>query len=134
MNTTSFKNITRAVLFLIIFFFASMVVFAQRNSLEKEQHKKDLAELSYPKPGKYSNVKLEYKIIPALNNTFGYDIYEDEKLLIHQSTIPGMPGYEGYKTKALAEKAAQLVIQKIKKGEMPPAISIVEKKKLQAIY
>ena len=134
MKTTSFKNITRAVFLLIIFFFVSMTVFAQQNPLVKEQYKEDRAELSFPKPGLFSNTKLEYKIIPALNNTFGYDIYADGKLLIHQSNIPGMPGIEGYKTKAHAEKAAQQVIQKIKKGEMPPALSIVKKKKLAAIY
>jgi len=134
MKTNSFKNITRAVFLLIIFFFVSMAVFAQQNSLVVEQHKEDPALSLFLQPGQLSNTKLEYKIINALNNTFGYAIYSDGKLLIKQSTIPGMPGNEGFKTKALAEKAAQLVIQKIKKGEMPPAISIIEKKKLHAIY
>lgn len=39
MKTTSFKNITRAVLLLIIFFFVSMAVFARQNPQVKEQHK-----------------------------------------------------------------------------------------------
>lgn len=37
MNTTSFKNITRAVLLLMIFFFVSMAVFARQNPLVNEQ-------------------------------------------------------------------------------------------------
>ena len=48
MKTTSFKNITRAVLFLIMFFFVSMAVFAQRNSLGKVQHKEVIRYTTEP--------------------------------------------------------------------------------------
>ena len=44
-----------------------------------------------------------------------------------------MPGNEGFKTKADAEKVAQLVITKIKKGEMPPTVSVEEMKKLKVV-
>ena len=44
-----------------------------------------------------------------------------------------MPGNEGFKTKADAEKVAQLVIDKIRKGEMPPTVTIKEMKKLKVI-
>jgi hypothetical protein len=44
-----------------------------------------------------------------------------------------MPGNEGFKTKADAEKVAKLVIDKIKRGEMPPTVSVEEMKKLQVI-
>ena len=53
--------------------------------------------------------------------------------MIHQTSAPGLPGNEGFKTKTDAEKVAQLVIDKIEKGEMPPTISIDEIKKLNAI-
>ena len=42
-----------------------------------------------------------------------------------------MPGNEGFKTKADASKVAQLVIGKIKKGEMPPTVTIEEMQKLK---
>jgi hypothetical protein len=76
-----------------------------------------------------TNTKLTYKIIDAPDHTFCYDIYADGKLMIHQTSIPAVPGNEGFKTKADAEKVAQLVIAKIKKGEIPPTISIEEMKK-----
>jgi len=57
----------------------------------------------------------------------------DGRLMIHQSSAPGLPGNEGFKTKADAEKVAKLVISKIKKGEMPPTVSIEEMKKLKVI-
>lgn len=90
-------------------------------------------EIQFPKASQFSKTKLTYRIIPALNKTFAYDVYADGKLMIHQTSIPAMPGNEGFKTKAAAEKVALLVIEKIKKGEMPPTVSIEEMRKLKAI-
>ncbi len=70
--------------------------------------------------------QLIYKIIDVTEHTFGYDIYKDGKLLIHQPTIPTIAGSKGFITKDAAEKVAQLVLNKIKKGEMPPTITIQE--------
>lgn len=79
------------------------------------------------------NKKLTYRIINGVNNTYCYDIYAEDKLMIHQPSIPGLPGNEGFKTKKSAENVAQLVIDKIKKGEMPPSVTVEEMKKLNAI-
>ncbi len=70
-----------------------------------------------------------YQIIAAINNTWGYDIYSDNRLIIHQPTIPGMPGNEGFNTKADAENVARLVIEKVNKGEIPPTVTEEELKK-----
>ena len=64
-----------------------------------------------------------YKIIPAPNNTWGYNILRDNKIFIHQPNRPGLPGNEGFSAKEDAIKVARLVIAKIKKGEMPPTVS-----------
>ena len=53
--------------------------------------------------------------------------------MIHQTSAPALPGNEGFKTKKDASKIALLVIDKIRKGEMPPTISIDEMKKLNVI-
>ena len=45
--------------------------------------------------------------------------------------MPGLPGAEGCRTKADAEKLAAFVIGKIQKGEMPPSITTEELKTLQ---
>jgi hypothetical protein len=84
----------------------------------------------FPEANDYANTNLTYKIIDAPNNTFCYDVFADGRLMIHQTSAPGLPGNEGFKAKADAEKVAQLVIDKIKKGEMPPTISTDELKKL----
>jgi len=53
--------------------------------------------------------------------------------MIHQTSAPALSGNEGFKTKKDAAKVALLVIEKVKKGEMPPTISIDEMKKLKVI-
>jgi len=65
-----------------------------------------------------------------LKNTFGYDISMEGKMMIHQPSIPGLPGNKGFDTKEQAEKVARLVMGKIEKGEMPPTVTTEELKNL----
>ena len=90
-------------------------------------------EVSFPSASQFANSKITYKIIPAANKTWCYDILADGKMMIHQPSAPGLPGNEGFKTKAAAQKVADLVIQKIKKGEMPPSITKEEMQKIGAL-
>ena len=77
--------------------------------------------------------ELNYKIIPSENCTWGYDIYANGKLFIHQVSIPALPGNAGFSTKASAEKVATKVIEKIKNGENPPSITVEEMKQMGVI-
>lgn len=86
-----------------------------------------------PAAGTYTNSKLTYKIIDAPGHTYCYDVLADGRLMIHQTSVPGLPGNKGFKTKADAEKVAKLVISKMQKGEMPPTVSIAEMQKLKVI-
>jgi len=92
------------------------------------------SEIKFPESSAFVNSKITYKIIDAASGTFCYDIFSDGKLLIHQPSVPGMPGNKGFKDKASAEKVADLVISKIKKGEMPPTVTTDEMKKVKAVY
>ena len=93
----------------------------------------DGSAAKFPEASAYANTKLTYKIIDAPKQTYGYDVFADGRLMIHQTSAPALPGNEGFKTKADATRVALLVIDKIKKGEMPPTISIDEMKKLNVI-
>lgn len=77
---------------------------------------------------------LEYKILCLENKTFGYNIYINSKLFLHQTTIPCLAGFNGFKNKEDAQKVAVNIISKIKNGEMPPAITEEELKKLNINY
>jgi Domain of unknown function (DUF4907) len=77
--------------------------------------------------------KLTFKIISADGGGFGYDIYSDGRMLIHQPGIPGMPGIVGFSRKEDSQKVAELVIKKLKRGETPPAVSEDELRALKVI-
>ncbi len=89
-----------------------------------------------PAPGKapaedpYKNAEITRKVIPSVNDTFGYDILVSGRPVIHQPSIPGLPGNEGFKTKEYARKVADLVVKKLRNNEMPPTVSVEEMKKL----
>lgn len=88
---------------------------------------------AFPSGETTKNTNITAKVIPSINNTWGYDISVGDKLMIHQLNIPGMPGNEGFKTQKAAQKVAYLVIGKMKKGEMPPSVTKEEMKKLKVI-
>ena len=72
-----------------------------------------------------------YKVIDAAAHTFGYDIYSDGRAIIHQPTIPSLPGNSGFLRRGDAEKVARLVIEKLQQGTMPPTIGARDLEKLK---
>ena len=93
----------------------------------------DSSAAKFPAASAYASTKLTYKIINAPKHTYCYDVFADGRLIIHQTSAPALPSNEGFKTKEDATKVALLVIDKIRKNEMPPTISIDEMKKLNVI-
>lgn len=57
---------------------------------------------------------------------FGYDIFIREKLLVHQTMVPGRPGTSGFNTEEGAGKTARLVAKKILDNIMPPTVTAHE--------
>ena len=72
----------------------------------------------------YANAEITIKILPSVNKTFGYDILLHGRPLVHQPTIPGLPGNEGFTTKKRAKTVAEYVVKKIRNNEMPPTVTI----------
>jgi hypothetical protein len=84
------------------------------------------AQAKLPEASAFADAVLEYRIIPAPNNTFGYEILGNGRLFVHQTNLPGLPGVEGCRTREDAEKLARFVTEKIRRGEMPPSVSPLE--------
>ena len=63
---------------------------------------------------KQKNFEYSFKLFESTDKTWGYDILKNNKLFIHQTTIPGLPGNSGIEKKSDAEKVARLVIEKLK--------------------
>jgi len=81
----------------------------------------------------YKDANLSFEFVASENNTWGYKILIEGSVIIVQPNKPGLPGNEGFKTKEKAQKTAELVIYKIRNGEMPPTITLVEMKNLNAL-
>ena len=121
------KSLAALILFCCM---SSTMLFAQAPSAPAQP---DSSAAKFPEATAYASTKLTYKIIDAPKHTHGYDVFADDRLMIHQTSVPALPGNEGFKTKEDATKVALLVIEKIKKGEMPPTVSIDEMKQLNVI-
>lgn len=61
---------------------------------------------------------IESKVYESANG-WGYDILVDNKLLIHQESVPGMSGHAGFPEKQQAIQTASLIINKMKHGQLP---------------
>jgi hypothetical protein len=123
------KNISQNMKFFILL--SLIVVFLTSNgqsSIDRNSRVNDSLLGETQKDIIYS-----FTIIQTVNNTWCYDIFKEGKRLIHQTSIPGLPGNEGFKNKSDAERVAQLVIEKLKKGEMPPSITADELKKMKIL-
>ncbi|MEJ1237131.1 DUF4907 domain-containing protein [Chryseolinea sp. T2] len=91
-----------------------------------KQEKETAAEQSAPLPDSASVAppsNFRYQIIEAPENTFGYDVYRDDALFIHQPHVPGVSGVKGFEQEGQAKKAAELMIDKMKNGVVPPTLS-----------
>jgi hypothetical protein len=127
LKTMKLQTPMKIIALILFQCFTATMLFAQAPA------QPDINSAKFPEAGAYANTKLTYKIIDATNHTFCYDVYADGRLIIHQTSIPALPGNEGFKTKTDSEKVALLVIDKIKRGEMPPTVSVEEMKKLKVI-
>jgi len=74
----------------------------------------------------YRNADLRVEIIPVLNNTYGYNILMNGRILIHQPHIPALPGNEGFMKKEDAQTVAEFLIHKIRQNIFPPSVSVEE--------
>jgi hypothetical protein len=74
--------------------------------------------------------QVTYKLIQAEGQGFGYEIFVDNHLFIHQPVIPCVAGNKGFRTTGDARKTALLVISKIRKGLIPPSVTVSEMQKL----
>lgn len=120
-NSKRITTVTLAVL-LILFTFAGFPptsISADEVSGRKEV-KQDVKKQKNP----YEKAEITIKIIPAENKTFGYDILLYGRPMVHQPSIPGLPGNDGFKTRESAQKVAGFVVKKIRNNEMPPTVTI----------
>lgn len=111
------------VLFLVLIIFACVPESSIITSDETTGNKEANQEVKQQK-NPYEKAEITIKIIPSAKKTFGYDILLYGRPLVHQPNIPGLPGNEGFTTRARAKKVAEFVAKKIRNNEMPPTVTI----------
>jgi len=100
------------ILVLVIAFVVSAAIWinaATKNNKKKKNH-------------------LSAKVFEALNG-WGYDILVDDTVFIHQESVPVLAGKKGFPEKQQAEQTAQLIINKIERGQ-PPTITTFDLKQI----
>ncbi len=109
---------------------------AQKSNLPTQNTdslKREMAKQKAANKERAANTQFQYFVIKAANQSFGYDVYADGNLYLHQPTIPGIGGTNGFADTASAGKVARLAIKKIKQGEIPPTITSQDLKQLKVI-
>lgn len=71
----------------------------------------------------FSNASYKVSTTEMTNHSWRYEIFADGQLCFRQETCPGNQEGEGFRNRELAEKTAQLVIQKLKTGNQPPTVT-----------
>lgn len=100
----------------------SLLIGCSSNELTYEENEKiDATEKTVDASPVYTIITVEYP-----ETGWGYQILEDGKLAIDQKHIPAIQGYKGFDSKEKAEKTAEFVVDKMKKGIFPPTLSEAE--------
>lgn len=113
---------------------AALFITASGSAFAQQQVAASATSVAFPAANAHSEAKLTARIIEAPNGTFGYEVLSDNKLFVRQTNVPGRPGNSGCPKREQAEKLSALVIEKIKRGEMPPTVSLEELKNLGLIH
>jgi hypothetical protein len=74
----------------------------------------------------YANADLKTDVFVNEDKSFGYQVFLNGSPMIRQPNIPGLPGNAGFRDEAKAKKTADLVLLKIRRNIMPPAITTEE--------
>lgn len=70
--------------------------------------------------------ELTFRVFRMKDGTFGYDILQLGKILVHQPFIPAYGGNIGFAKKHYAKATAQLMMNKMNQGIFPPSLTRLE--------
>lgn len=115
---------------IIVIQFIVIVVLGWLLFIKSESITSNITQTEQTTVSPYKNANISFELIASEGNTWGYKIFLEGSPLIIQPNKPGLPGNAGFETKEQAIKVAELVISKIRNGEMPPTVTIDELKGL----
>ncbi len=83
---------------------------------------------------KFSDMDTVKTKVFRVDSGWGYDIYINSKIFIHQPLIPAVQGRFVFRTADDARKTAAFVVQKLLKNEGLPAVTVEELDSLGVLY
>ncbi len=69
-------------------------------------------------------VYINYKTIHSDSLGWGYDIYSNKKILVHQIFIPAIEGKKGFVSEEQAATIAKLIIAKMSVSKAFPSVTV----------
>lgn len=86
---------------------------------------KDTTDSTAIDPNNFSKARIEVKTFNSAIG-WGYDVYVNNKLFLHQPNVPAVPGNSGFETEAAAQKTGELTAFKLRQNINPPSVSMEE--------
>lgn len=105
----------------LIILIAGIISACDQQTVEEDLSNEKVVE--HPKTVKSSSPEFTVITVENAELGWGYQILQDGKLAIDQKHIPAIQGYKGFSTKENAEKTANFIVEKMKKGIFPPTLS-----------
>ncbi len=102
---------------------AATVIFTSCEEAEKAPVTTSEPEVAVLQPESFSVTTFVVSDSTGKNLGYGYDIYNGTKKMIHQSTIPGEPGVNGFVSAEEAERVGKLVVHKLENNSGFPTIN-----------
>lgn len=102
----------------------------------------------YDKPARFAgpddflkDTEIEIKVFENPSNSeelpnsgFGYEIYLGGELFIRQPHIPAIQGLHGFETEEDALRVAELAVEKVRAGIIPPSVGEDELEELGIVF
>jgi hypothetical protein len=110
----------------------SMAIILCMSCTNSDSAKEDNTFIQQPAANKEisSDTKIKLEVKTYQNDStlkgWGYDIYADGALYIHQPHIPAVPGNKGFQSVQKAKTAGNFAVYKIRNNIMPPSVSVKE--------
>ena len=116
--------------YIALFYFISILIIPLLSACDTNYttHDKNTSEKDTLQKNIVSNYLIEKKYKVEVfkidgDNLFGFNIYEENKKIIHQEIIPCLSGNRNFSSKKDAGAVGNLMMLKIKNGNFPPSIT-----------
>lgn len=88
-----------------------------------DQPKREKADIQSVDQASLKEAKFQIKTYRSDLGGYGYDVFVNAARMIHQPNMPVLKGVKGFDLESQAEQTANLVIDKLQSGIIPPTIT-----------